>query len=461
MSLWFVMLCLIAVFTEGTGGGGDSIQHFLFSKYAFTHPELFLNHWAKPVFVLLSAPFAQFGFLGMKIFNCLVATLTGYLTYRTSQLLGLKDSFLALVFLLFAPLYFTLIFSGLTEPLFALVLILGIYLTLMNKGLSAAIVISFLPFVRSEGLIVIGVFAFYFLLKRHFKLLPLLLSGHIFFGIVGFIYYQDLLWVFNKIPYASMGSPYGSGELFAFFSKMNYTIGVPLYLLLSMGVIFMISSFFVKSLRSKHSLYHVELILIYGSFAAVFVAHSLFWYLGIFNSMGLKRVLIGLMPLIAIIALNGYHFLTHEQLTKRRIINYGLRIILVVYVLVFPFTPNPAAVNWNKDFSLGADQVIVDEIAELVIADFPGYHLFYSDPYLSFALKIDPFDTTLHQSLIDFSNAENIPENTLVIWDNWFSVIENGVTLDALHIKHDLEEISTYETKMYGRNFKYVVLQPL
>ena len=72
MGAWFIVLCLVAIFTNGTGDAGDSVQHYLFSKSAFKHPELFLDHWAKPIFVLLSAPFAQLGFVGMKIFNCLI-----------------------------------------------------------------------------------------------------------------------------------------------------------------------------------------------------------------------------------------------------------------------------------------------------------------------------------------------------------------------------------------------------
>ena len=65
----FVILSLINVQTNGTGDSGDSIKHFLYSKYAFDYPAFFFHHWAKPVFVLLSAPFAWFGFKGMIVFN--------------------------------------------------------------------------------------------------------------------------------------------------------------------------------------------------------------------------------------------------------------------------------------------------------------------------------------------------------------------------------------------------------
>ena len=62
-------MIFLAFWYDGTGDEGDSVFHFLYSKHAFEHPENFLNHWAKPVFVLITAPVAQFGFIAMKIFN--------------------------------------------------------------------------------------------------------------------------------------------------------------------------------------------------------------------------------------------------------------------------------------------------------------------------------------------------------------------------------------------------------
>ena len=218
-------------------------------------------------------------------------------------------------------------------------------------------------------------------------------------------------------------------------------------------------SFFRGKIKNNESTYQQELILIYGSFAAVFVAHSIFWYFGIFNSMGLKRVLIAIMPLMAIIALNGYNLITHEKLTKPKMVNYALKFILAAYVIVFPFTPNPAAVNWKKDLSLGADQDIINKIASLVKEDFADYKLYYSHPYISMALDLDHFDKTLHEDLISYNKGVDIPNESLIIWDNWFSVVENGVALENLKSNQQLKEIDRYETKENGRLIKIVVLK--
>jgi hypothetical protein len=270
----------------------------------------------------------------------------------------------------------------------------------------AALVISLLPFVRSEGLLILGVVAFYFIVKHSYKYLPVLLSGHILYGIAGFIYYQDLLWTVNKIPYASMSSPYGSGEWYDFFIKMNYTIGIPLYLLLVLGIGFILITLFTGKIKK-----------------------------------------------------NGYNLITHEKLTKPKMVNYALKFILAAYVIAFPFTPNPAAVNWNKDLALGADQDIINEIASLVKEDFADYKLYYSHPYISMALDLDHFDKTLHEDLISYNKGVDIPDESLLIWDNWFSQFQNGVTLEVLRRNEQLEEIGTYELEKDGHRSRFVVLK--
>ena len=77
---------------------------------------------------------------------------------------GIKQQIPLTIILIFTPTYYVLTFSGLTEPLFALILIIGTYLCAKEKHASASILISFLPFVRSEGLIILGVFGFYFII---------------------------------------------------------------------------------------------------------------------------------------------------------------------------------------------------------------------------------------------------------------------------------------------------------
>ena len=304
VAIYFIVLLFFAFFTEGTCDTGDSVFHYFFAKYAFRYPENFLNHWAKPFFVLLSAPFAQFGFVGIKVFNCCVATITVWLVYKVAKLLFFSNAWLAPAFLIFTPGYFTHIFSGLTEPLFGMLLMWALYLFFSKKIVSASVVLSFLPFVRSEGLIIVGVFAIYFIFDKRLRVLPWLLFGHLFYSLVGAYYHHDLLWVFTKIPYSDSTGKYGSGNWNHFLIQLNYIIGVPLYAFLVLGFVVklkkLVAKGFFKTVFDSSSAS-----ILYVLFSAFIVAHSLFWYFGIFESLGMKRVLIAVVPLVALIALEG------------------------------------------------------------------------------------------------------------------------------------------------------------
>ena len=85
---------ILLLFT-GTGNEADSINHYLFAKYAPEHPNLFFNHWAKPLFTLIASPFAQFGFVGVKIFNVLCGLASSIFIYKICihlKLLGVVEN---------------------------------------------------------------------------------------------------------------------------------------------------------------------------------------------------------------------------------------------------------------------------------------------------------------------------------------------------------------------------------
>lgn len=430
--IYVIIATLTIIFFDGTGDAGDSVHHYQFARYAPQHIELFFDHWAKPFYVLLASPFAQFGFVGIKIFNALITFFTLFFTFKTLQRLKINNSIVGAIILLFSPLCFVLTFSGLTEPLFGLFIIIGLYAILVDKPILSCILISFLPFIRSEGLIIMSIFGLYFLLKKQWKFIPLLLIGHIVYMISGYFVYKDFFWVFNKIPYARLSSTYGSGGLHHFIEQMLYVVGIPIYILFWLGVI----SIIWKSIKRSMSL-EVQIIVFLGFFS-FFVAHSLFWHFGIFNSMGLNRVLIGVAPLIAIIALIGFNFLTEEILKERRILRLTLQGLLLAYIIIFPFTSNPAAINWKEDLSLSIDQHAAKEIADFIVQKKSANQRYvFAHPYLSEALNIDHFDPdkrlTLTQDYMNFTKTGDV-----IIWENWFAVVEHGVTKENLDQNEEL-----------------------
>lgn len=435
---------------NGTGDAGDSIGHYLFARYAPRHPALFFDHWAKPLFVLFACPFAQLGFTGMKLFNALLFGGTLYLTYRIARELGLPRASLALLILLCAPLCFTLTFSGLTEPFFACALAGGLLLALQGRLAWAAILVSFLPFIRSEGLVLIGVFALYTVLARCYRLLPLLGTSTVLYSIAGAFVHHDLLWTFTRIPYATLHSTYGSGHPLHFAVQWLYVLGVPIYALFLVGGI----RFFVELLQRRLRMDRHFLVL--GTFLAFVVAHALFWYLGVFNSMGLNRVLLCVAPAAALIALHGLNTLCEGLARWRRNAGSALQWALMAYVVVFPFTPNPAAVDVQHDLMLRPDQRCMNELAAQWRVTPDGPHRFVgAHPYLCMALQVDRFDTTQWLPL-DAAHLDRITPNDLVLWDDWFATVEGGVQQRDLE-QHGLRAVAHYTAEDHGRVARYTV----
>ncbi len=449
----FFLICLFITFNyEGTGDSGDSISHFLYAEYAFQHPENFFFQWAKPFFVLFAAPFAHFGFVGIKIFNSLNASLTLFFTYKIAKKLQLPNAGLVLLILATCSTYFTLIFSGLTEHFSALLLVIAIYLFLNEKYIPATIIISFLPFVRSEGLLIIGVTAFYLLSKKAYKYWLLLPYGHILYSIAGYSVHKNFLWVFNKISYLSW-SAYGSGSPFHFVEQLYYASGLPQYVFFFVGLIYFLLFLIKNKLSVRMELYekYPEIMyLIFGYFGILVIAHSVFWYLGIFNSYGLPRVMNTVMPLFSIIVLLGFNYALNfiDNINLKMSVKW----FMISIMMIMPFTNNPAAIHFPRDFVKPADQILLRDVTQYLSQDFKGYTVFYSNPCVSYYLEIDPFDTQQSQWLYKI-NEIDIPKNSIIIWDNLFSVIDHGFSLEKIQADDRFEEVKQFENKTTNNHF--------
>ncbi len=147
-----LLFLLYLVFgSDGYFGGADNITHYMIARYAFRHPELFLNAWGRPLFTIPAAPFAQFGLEGVKIFNCLAGLATAWLVYRIACRARLRNPDMAIILVIFTPLYLMMLPTAKTEVVFGLVVTLALFLFMRKSYIASAIVISFVPFARTEG----------------------------------------------------------------------------------------------------------------------------------------------------------------------------------------------------------------------------------------------------------------------------------------------------------------------
>ncbi len=432
---FFIVMTVIAFIAPGTGDAGDSIGHFLHARYAFDYPIEFFNTWAKPLYVLLAAPFAHYGFTGVKFFNVIVATLSMTAIYFTAKRLQLLTSWLACVFFALAPMNIIITLSGLTEPLFACVLICGLCLVFYEHIIGGLILLSFLPFVRSEGFfMLIPVVAYMAIIKKPWHILWLA-TGQIVYAIAGYFVYKNLLWYYIQNPYF-IKSQYGQGDAATFIVNMPVVIGFPLSLLLCVGFITIIYRFFKKNYIQNNELNisFVRLLLIWCLFFLYFLFHTLAWGFGLFSSFGMLRYMIGVVPLIAIICLAGFNKIAQLISFENK---FWVKIgVVLVFIIIPTFLPiaHIDYYNWNRDFGLQPDQVAEQKMAAYIKHKFPDYKNrtnYFDATYFAVVLDIYPFNPP-HKWGWDVWKNDGSKPGSYYLWDDWYSPREGPASLPGL-----------------------------
>ena len=426
LSALFVFILILILLSDGFYGGGDSIAHYRISHFSFKYPYLFLDHWGKPVFTILSAPFSQLGFNGIRAYNLLAGLLTAFLSYRILKLMNEKNALLVVVFLIFTPVYLMIFFSGLTEVTFSLVLTFSVYLVFKEKYFWSALVISFLPFARTEGIIILPLFALGYLYYKKYVPILILASGFLFFSLIGWPYYDDLLWVIHRMPYSGAVDVYGHGTLFHFVRNMPHLEGLPLLVLFLLGVGVMFTLIFKKGKEANS--YQKVLIFIFLPFLAYFSAHSYVWWKGLGSSLGLLRVIAGIVPLAAILSVLGYNLIS-SKLKNRILSGYVLPVVIIMLVVYTPFNLNryPMGMDYQQEVLKAAADFVKD-------SGYMNNRIYYYDLYFQFKLGVDPFDREkcFERIPVKENPGENIPSGSIIQWDAHYGPNEGGLPLANL-----------------------------
>lgn len=75
--------------------------------------------------------------------------------------------------------------------------------------------------------------------------MPLFITGHIVYGIVGAIFHKDILWVIHKMPYRTLEHVYGKGSLFHFVDQLNLHSRIA-FIWVNGGKFSVLSCFFIQ-----------------------------------------------------------------------------------------------------------------------------------------------------------------------------------------------------------------------
>ena len=446
---FFIFFFCLSYFAEATYDSGDGIRHYLVSRYCWHHSDLLLYSWGKPFFSIISSPFSQFGLLGINVFNILCGIGSAFFAYKIAKQLKLNYALLIVPFLLFTPIYFPTLNSGLTEPFFGFILITSIYLMFKEKYLWACILISFLPFIRTEGDLVLPLFFIILIYRKKILISPLLAFGTIVYSIIGLFYFHDFFWIINQNPYNGANRAfYGSGPLLYFVKGYNYIWGSALTLLLVAGLVAVVYGGFLslKSKALRASKLPEEFFLIYGSFAIYFVAHSIMWWKGLANSLGLIRVLAAVIPCTALVCLRGFNYVMIPFFRRKMILEIIIVTFLVLWVMRSPFKHD------YFPYKLDPEQALIKESSDwFKKSEFTKQKIYYIFPVFAHFLNIDPFNDKrvgelwgLYPSIKEWG-IDVIPDSTIIFWDAHFGPNECRIPKDTIMNDPHFELIKAFK----------------
>lgn len=446
--LGFIVGLLIIFTTQNSFGGADSIQHFSLAKWGWKYPELLFNHWGKPVFTILISPFAQFGFAGAQVYNLLFGILTSLVIWKIAKQLDMPNNEFSPLLVIATPVYFVLMYTSLTEVTFSFFISLSILFFFKKKYYYSAILFSLLPLIRTEGIVLLPLFAGAFLLKKQFIPILFFTTGFWIISFLGYPFFDDFWWLITRMPYSGGASDiYGSGSWYHFIYNTSDERAILGKLL---GTLFILSVFilllnWVKKDKFKFTDRFFFIILIPGSFIIFFVAHSFVWWQGMGNSLGLLRVIGSVTPLAALTSLIALGLLI-DWLSKFNksfgtIVGYGIVAVIFIFGLK----------DYRSTFKPSAPQeVLIDATDYISENKLLKHRLYYFNPYVPYKLGVDPNDHTNYT--LGLSNttdpAVGIPDSSLIVWDAHFGPNEGRISLDALEGQKTLELIAEFKAEI-------------
>jgi hypothetical protein len=367
-----------------------------------------------------------------------------------------------MIFTIFAPVYLFIMFTSLTEIFFSFVLVAAIYLFIRKRFIWSAIVISLIPFVRTEGFMYIVLFIVPLVWTKQYKSLPFLLTGFIIFSIAGWPLYQDPFWFFTKMPYSSAGSElYGRGSFWYYFKNMNSILDYPLIILCIVGIISLILNL-RKGLKNLSDIKYITLyFLVIPSFFGFILAQSFLWWQGMMGVLASTRFIACVLPLSAILAVAGF-----EKIMDKAKFNRIVYIIMGAFIIsLIIYKP----INVGKvPMKTGLNFAVMEELTNwLKSTHYANRRALYSDPMFPFYMDIDPYDTKRCFRVYSYKNTDPatlLEKGELLIWDAQFSGFEGKLTYDSLLKNNNMRLINVFTpresfTIIGGEKYKLAVFE--
>ncbi|MBL8012011.1 MAG: hypothetical protein JNJ64_15500 [Flavobacteriales bacterium] len=418
---------ILRLLSDGVPESGDGILHWQIARYAPAHPELFFDHWGKPLFTLLAAPFARLGLWGACLFTSICAVLSAMLIDRALSGAHQSIRLLAPVLLFTTPVYLEMVFAGMTEVPFALLALAASVLALQRQPRAALVVASFLPFSRPEWIVHWPVLVAWSLLSGNWRRLPWAFFGSMVYALAGLVVLGDPLWFGKDQLYLEALDIYGSGRWDHFLRLADHMFGWPLLLVLGPAVVLWL-------IRSRGTQRWELPFLTIVPAMGIFAAHSYAWWSGQHASFGLERVMATSVPLLVLFATYALGACSLGGLFGTGPVHrYAMFIAaLVIGSWAFASVQDRVRLPMNRSSTQEMNERMADVLAKHIT---PQRRLIYTHPYFAWTAGRDPFDPSraLRPWQFHWERQDlGLLDSDLLVWDAHFCPNEGGLLLPRL-----------------------------
>jgi hypothetical protein len=406
----------------------DALTHYLYAKYAFSDPTLFVDVWGRPVVTMLYAvPAALAGRIGVRITALIVAIVCAFSAHGIGRGQGLRRPALALLFTLAQPLVFLNSFAEMTELPFAALAGLAFWAYQSRRWWVAAALAGLLPLTRPEGFELIALAGAGLLANRRF--LPLLLLA-----------LPLLLWNHAGWELYGRAGPWWRwlGDHWPYSRDSTYPAGNPLQLVLSLPAVvspFVLPATLIgawrtlrppldRSARDTHTR-TCELVTL-GIPLSILIIHSLLYGLGKMASFGEPRYLLVAAPFWAVLSARGWEWLA-DRLQWRHPLRWAAvaSILPAAALIIHPVLPLRRPAHWETA------ERFVNQFRERMVT--AGYtKVLTAHPAVIYYLGVSPIDP---EHVVEWRRDSILkpPPGTVLVWDPIYSArnasVDRAVTL--------------------------------
>lgn len=167
------------------------------------------------------------------------------------------------------------------------------------------------------------------------------------------------------------------------------------------------------------------------------------------------------MPVLAIIQLLGLQYAIGFINSKK--IYTGVLYIIILVVVLYPFSSHEFAYKWQRDFGLKADQEAQLDMKRWLLKNKPSFekNVFYFEaPNISLLLNINWFDESKRKRLLGAFEKNDFKKGDLIVWDDWFAVEEGKISLPSLQQDTRLQQLASFEkVNFWGATRKTVLFE--